>query len=133
MPYWTILRVAVEDEGDPGDEPQTWPLFATGSTGGSGGGGARGGGSGDGGDRGNGSGKVLGRLPSRLKSPQPPRKVHRPTNSRISVGYRIVVIDVEVSIHHPDGSAVAANREAVVTGLTRVSKRQLFFAPPPPF
>ncbi|CAM9537419.1 unnamed protein product, partial [Laminaria digitata] len=105
-------------ESDPGDDPRSWPMVASGLSPANSGGAANGGG--DGGDgHGHGGRKAPVRMASRLKSPPRPPRVHRPTYSPDSVGYRIAVIDVKVSMYHPKGSAIAANKEAVMAGLTR--------------
>lgn len=113
VPYWAILRVG-ESESDPGDDSRSWPLVASGLSS------ANGGADGIDGHSSHGAGQAPVRIGSRLKSPPLPPRVHRPTYSPDSVGYRIAVIDVKVSIYHPKGSAVAANKDAIMAGLTRV-------------
>ena len=121
VPYWAIVRVG-ESESDPGDDPRSWPMIASGLSVANGG--ANGGT--DGGDgyshgHSHGGGKAPVRMASRLMSPPPPPRVHRPTYSPDAVGYRIAVIDIKVSLYHPKGSVVAASKDAIMAGLTRVS------------
>lgn len=121
VPYWTILSVG-EDKStlDDSEDPSVIAGFFAGGRGGKaitrkGGGG----------------GGTTGKAPpprrrvvtSQFNVPsEPPLKVYPPIRSKNEVGYRIVVVPIEVSVYHPKGSAVAANRDAVVAGLTRVRK-----------
>lgn len=93
VPYWAILRVG-EVTSAPGEDAQPWPLLA---------GGGRSG------------------VPTPVVQQKSPPK---PTAGKVEMpkGYSIVVVNVKVSIHHPEGSAVAANKDAVVEGLTTVSE-----------
>lgn len=121
VPYWAILRVG-ELTNDAGEEPEPWPLYDA-SVGGSGGGS----GAHAGGERSEGSssfgpwgGRRVGAALSR-PSDTPSSQVHRPANGELdSVGYRIVVINVKVSVHHPRGSEVATRKDAVIDGIRRV-------------
>lgn len=105
IPYWAILRVG-ELTNDPGVTPEPWPLHGVSN-----------------------GGATAGQQGASLavSRPQlpPPSQVHRPPNVPESVGYRIVVINVKVSIHHPRGSSVAANKDAVIDCVTRVRERQI--------
>lgn len=100
VPYWAILRVG-ELTNDPGVTPEPWPLYGVSS------------GRAAGGQHGTTLAVPRSQMP-------PPSQVHRPPNVPDSVGYRIVYINVKVSIHHPRGSSVAANKDAVIDGVTRV-------------
>ncbi len=107
LPYWGILRVG-EQTNDPGDKPEPWPLYGV---------------SGDGG--GGGFRRAGGPAAAAPRSHQlpPPAQVHRPAaNAPNSVGYRIVFVNVKVSVHHPKGSRAAADKDAVIDGVTRVRK-----------
>ena len=101
LPYWGLVMVG-EQTNDPGDTPEPWPLYGV---------------SGDGEQRG--GRQRVGPAVPRSQLP-PPAQVHRPANVPNSVGYRIVFLNVKVSIHHPRGSAVAANKDAVIDRVTRV-------------
>lgn len=94
VPYWAIVRVG-ESESDPGDDPRSWPMLGSG----------------------------LSAANGYANGDAEPLRVHRRTYPLDSVGYRIAVIDVKVSLYHPRGSAVAANKDAIMAGLTRVSLR----------
>lgn len=100
VPYWAILRVG-ELTNDPGVTPEPWPLYGVSS-----------------GRTAGGQQEAILAVP-RSQMP-PPAQVHRPANVPDSVGYRIVYINVKVSIHHPRGSSVAANKDAVIDGVTKV-------------
>lgn len=102
VPYWAILRVG-EMTDDPGVTPEPWPMY-----------GVSGNSRAPEGQHGGASLAV-----SRSQLP-PPSQVHRVPNVPDSVGYRIVVVNVKVSIHHPRGSSVAANKDAVIDRVTRV-------------
>lgn len=107
VPYWGVLRVG-DSTNDPGDKPEPWPLRGGAVS-----------------DSARGEQQAPGPAISRSQLP-PPSQVHRPTNVPDSVGYRIVVINVKVSIHHPRGSEVAANKDAVIGGVMRVRERQIY-------
>lgn len=106
VPYWGLLRIG-DQAYDPGEKPEPWPLHGDAVSGSS--------------ARGVQQAQGLGISRSQLP---PPSQVHRPANVPDSVGYRIRVINVKVSIHHPRGSEVAANKDAVIAGVTRVRKRE---------
>lgn len=60
---------------------------------------------------------------SLMMSPSPTRTVPQrsaPPRSQSLVGYRVVVMDVRVSVYHPEGSDVAASKDAVILGLVKV-------------
>lgn len=105
VPYWVLVRIG-DQANDPGEKPEPWPLHddavSSSSWGGQ---------------------QAPGLAISRSQLP-PPSQVHRPTNVPDSVGYRIRVINVKVSIHHPRGSQVATNKDAVIAGVTRVRGRE---------
>lgn len=103
VPYWAILRVG-ELTNDPGVTPEPWPLHGVSN------------GRAAGGQHGTTLAVPRSQMP-------PPSQVHRPPNVPDSVGYRIVYINVKVSIHHPRGSSVAADKDAVIDGVTRVRER----------
>lgn len=105
VPYWAILRVG-ELTNDPGVTPEPWPLFGVSN-----------------GRAAGGQQQLMGLALPRSQMP-PPSQVHRPPNVPDSVGYRIVYINVKVSIHHPRGSSVGANKDAVIDGVTRVRGRE---------
>lgn len=104
VPYWAIMRVG-DVARDPDDDPDPWPLLGV-------------------------SDRVSGKASRGLwqqQQQQRRRQLHHPprkTPSRMSSppnGYSIVIIHVKVSVHHPRGSAVEANKDAVIEGITKVN------------
>lgn len=103
VPYWALLRVG-ELTDDPGVVPEPWPLYGVSNAMAA-------------------EGKQGTSLAVSRSQLPPPSQVHRPPNVPNSVGYRIVVINVKVSLHHPRGSSVANDKDAVIDAVTRVRKR----------
>ena len=113
VPYWAIMRVG-EVTRDPDDDPDPWPLLGV-----------------DVGGVGVGDRNAR-KKPSQV-SPLPPtqhlqypqqQSFRKPLTRAVSPspGYSVVIINVKVSVHHPRGSAVASNKDAVIEGITKVSQ-----------
>ncbi|CAM9294375.1 unnamed protein product, partial [Ascophyllum nodosum] len=110
VPYWAIIRVG-EVTRDPDDDPDPWPLLGV-----------------DVGGVGVGDRNAR-KKPSQV-SPLPPtqhlqypqqQSFRKPLTRAVSPspGYSVVIINVKVSVHHPRGSAVASNKDAVIEGITK--------------
>lgn len=100
VPYWGIVRVG-ELTNDPGQEPEPWPLYGASRA----------------------RTRQLGKTAhafSKPSEPTPASQVHRFGSAPESVGYRLIVINVKVSVHHPRGSTVSANKGTVIDGIKRV-------------
>ncbi|CAM9970546.1 unnamed protein product [Ectocarpus sp. 4 AP-2014] len=99
VPYWGIVRVG-ELTNDPGEEPEPWPLYGASRA----------------------RTRQLGKTAhafSKPSEPTPASQVHRFGSAPESVGYRLIVINVKVSVHHPRGSTVSANKGTVIDGIKR--------------
>ncbi|CAN0487213.1 unnamed protein product, partial [Ectocarpus sp. 12 AP-2014] len=85
---------------DPGEEPEPWPLYGASRA----------------------RTRQLGKTAhafSKPSEPTPASRVHRFGSAPESVGYRLIVINVKVSVHHPRGSTVSANKGTVIDRIKR--------------
>ncbi|CAB1116053.1 unnamed protein product [Ectocarpus sp. CCAP 1310/34] len=99
VPYWGIVRVG-ELTNDPGEVPEPWPLYGASRA----------------------RTRQLGKTAhafSKPSEPTPASQVHRFGSAPESVGYRLIVINVKVSVHHPRGSTVSANKGTVIDEIKR--------------